>query len=101
MKIINNKPSKIQILTIAVLALSIASSAFALDLQQARAEKILGEKPNGYVEVLKASPEATKLADEVNAMRKKEYERISKENGQPVDVVAKVAAEEIAKKLKK
>jgi uncharacterized protein len=88
-------------LIIGILALVIALPAFALDLATARQQGILGEQPNGYVVVLKASDEATKLANEVNAARKKEYERISKENGQSVDVVAKIAAETIAKQLAK
>lgn len=88
-------------LTVGILALTIAAPVLALDLQQARAQGILTEQPDGYVKVLKLSFEATKLAAEVNAARKAEYQRISKENGQPVDVVAKIAAGEIAKKLSK
>lgn len=76
-----------------------ASPAFALDLQSARSSGILGEQNDGYVAVLKSSAEANKLAAEVNAGRKAEYARISKENGQPVDVVAKVAAEAIINKI--
>jgi uncharacterized protein YdbL (DUF1318 family) len=48
-----------------------AVPAFALDLQSAA------------------------LVADVNAKRKQEYARISKEKGQPVDVIAKLAAEEI------
>lgn len=83
----------------ALILTSIAASANALDLQEARAQGILRENPNGYVSVVKSSGEASALATQVNAQRKAEYERISKENGQSVDVVAKVAAEAIAKKL--
>jgi uncharacterized protein YdbL (DUF1318 family) len=86
---------------ISVIALTISFSANALDLQQARSQGIIGEQADGFVKVLKASAEAEKLANEVNAARKQEYQRISKENGQPVDVVGKVAAVEIAKKLGK
>lgn len=77
----------------------ISSQAFALDLQQARSQGIIAEQPNGYITVVKNSPEAAKLASDVNAARKQEYQRISQEKGQPVDVVAKIAAEEIARKL--
>lgn len=79
----------------AILASLIAFPAFALDLQEARAKGVLGELNTGYVKVLAESAEASKLADEVNAKRKAEYARISKENGQPVDVVAKLAAGQI------
>lgn len=81
------------------IALIFAAPVMALDLQQARAQGIIAEQPNGYVKVIKESPEATQLVNEVNAARTQEYQRISKEKGQPIDVVAKIAAEEIAKKL--
>ena len=88
-------------LLVTILALTIAIPAFALDLQTARQQGIIGEQPDGYVVVLKASDDASKLANEVNAARKAEYQRISKENGQSVEAVAKIAAETIAKKLGK
>ncbi len=84
-----------------IFAVTLSAPVLALDLQQARAQGILAEQPNGYIKVAVPSPEATKLASDVNAARKAEYQRISKENGQPIDVVAKIAAGEIAKKLGK
>jgi uncharacterized protein YdbL (DUF1318 family) len=74
---------------------ALAFPAFALDLHEARNSGVLGEKNDGYVSVLKNSPDAAKLAAEVNAKRSAEYARISKENGQSVAVVAKLAAEQI------
>lgn len=86
-------------LAFGLLAAAIAFPALALDLQQARAQGILGEKADGYVAVLSPSPDAQALAAQVNARRKEEYERISKQNGQPVAVVGKLAAEQIIQKL--
>lgn len=86
---------------VGIVAVAISSSANALDLHQARAQGIITEQPDGFVTVAKPSAEASALVAEVNAARKQEYQRISKENGQPVDVVGKVAAGEIAKKLGK
>jgi uncharacterized protein len=85
---------------IALMGVLAATPALALDLHGARAAGILGEKPDGYVQVLKSSAEADALASDVNGKRRAEYARISAENGQPADVVAKLAAVEIAKKLK-
>lgn len=85
---------------IVVLGLLAASSAFALDLHEARDAGILGEKVDGYVAVLKKTPEAEELAEEVNQKRLEAYTRISKENDQPVDVVAAIAAEKIIGGLK-
>ncbi len=93
------KKSKLFYSFLILSALILAEPVMALDLQQARSQGIIAEQANGYVTVIKNSPEATKLANEVNAARTQEYQRISKENGQPVDVVAKIAAGEIARKL--
>lgn len=73
--------------------------AFALTLDQARNARSIGEQIDGYVGVLKSSPEVNALAADINAKRKQEYLRISKENGQPVEVVAKLAAQEVINKL--
>lgn len=76
-----------------------AAPAFALTLHEARAQGVVGEKLDGYVAAIKKSSEAAALVDEVNEKRRAEYARISKENDQPVDVVAKLAAEQIINKL--
>ncbi len=76
-----------------------AMPAWALSLEEARTSGALGETLEGYVSVLQPSAEAQQLAADVNAKRKAEYQRISKENGQPVDVVAKLAAAQIIQKL--
>jgi uncharacterized protein YdbL (DUF1318 family) len=87
---------------IATIALVLASlPALALDFQQARQQGIVGEKADGYVVPLAKSDEAIRLATDVNAKRKMEYLRISKENGQPVDVVGKLAAQQIVQNLPK
>ena len=75
--------------------MALASPALALDLHQARHDGIVGEKADGYIAALKKTPEAEALVEEVNQKRHEEYARISKQNNQPVDVVAKIAAEKI------
>jgi len=87
---------KPRVLTLlAVLGALIAFPAFALDLHQARTSGMVGEKLDGYAAALKATPEVNALVADVNAKRQQEYARISKQNGQPVDVVAKLAAAQI------
>lgn len=76
-------------------ALLFAGQAFALDLSQARSQGLVGERLDGYVAVVKPAADAQALANDVNARRKAEYERISKQNGQPVSVVGTIAAEKI------
>lgn len=69
--------------------------AYALDLQDARASGQVGELQTGYVQGLVSAADVTALVNEVNGKRTAEYARISKENGQSVAVVAKIAAERI------
>lgn len=76
-----------------------AAPAFALDLQQARIQGMVGELPTGFVGPVKSSSDVQRLVAEVNAKRLQEYERISKANNQPVDVVGKLAAPQIIQKL--
>lgn len=82
------------LILVALIAL-LACPAFALELHQARSAGLVGEKADGYVVARKPSAEVNALVAEVNAKRQQEYARISKENGQTVDVVAKLAAEQI------
>lgn len=83
----------------ALASLTVASAAWALDLSQARKAGQVGEKRDGYITAIKNSPEVSALVAEVNAKREAEYRRISAENGQPVSVVSKLAAEQIINNL--
>lgn len=91
------RPVFISFLALTALMLA-ATAALALDLQAARSQGLVGEH-NGYIEPIKPSPEVRALIDDINARRRQEYLRISSENGQPIDVVAKLAAEQIINKL--
>lgn len=77
----------------------ISLPALALDLHQARSQGLVGEKSDGYVTALKPSAEVNALVNDVNSKRRTEYTRISKQNGQSIDVVAKLAAPQIAQGL--
>lgn len=70
-----------------------SSPAWALDLSAARAAGKVCEKGDGYIAAAgKADAEVTALVASVNAGRKTYYQRLAKEKGQSVEVVAKVAA---------
>lgn len=77
----------------------LAFPAMAADLHAARKAGLVGERLDGYVAVLKSTPEAESVAAAVNARRRQEYARISAENKQPADVVAKLAAAQIIQSL--
>lgn len=77
------------------IGLFLASQAFAMDLAQARAQGLVGETLDGYIAAVTASAEANAVVSDINARRRAEYAKISKDNGQSVAVVGKVAAERI------
>ena len=79
----------------------IALPALALDLQEARRGGLVGEQNDGYVKALQAHADVAALVKDVNAKRQAEYGKISQANGQPVSVVAKLAAAQIVQKLEK
>lgn len=83
----------------ALAVLAVAVPAFALDLASARTSGAVGEKADGYVAALQPSAEVNALVSEVNAKRKAEYQRISEQNNQPVDVVARLAVPQIVSGL--
>lgn len=81
-------------LTFAAVAV-LAGQAWAMTLDQARSAGLVGEKRDGYVAVIGSDSGAQTLVNDVNARRRQEYEKISRQNGQPVSVVAKLAADHI------
>lgn len=76
-----------------------ATAAFAIDLHAARSSGLVGEKADGYIAAIQSSPEIDALVADVNRRRKEEYARIAAQNGQSVDVVARLAAAQIIAKL--
>ena len=76
--------------------LAVASSASALDLDGAKRQGLIGERPDGYVEVVgDASPDVRALAADVNAKRRAAYEKIARQNGAPLADVAKIAGKKL------
>ena len=64
-------------------AFFICASAFALDLQQAKSQGLVGETNNGYVAVVTSSTpaEVTQLVAQVNTQRKERYKKIAVSHG--------------------
>jgi uncharacterized protein YdbL (DUF1318 family) len=88
----------------AVLCLTLAAGvAHADPLDDARAAGLLGERPDGYVDVVNpgASADILSLKEQINAQRRKIYQQLAGEKGVPVEEVGALAAEKtIAQKLK-
>ncbi len=89
---------KIIMTTAMALFLSIGT-AHALSLSAAKSQGLVGETPTGYLGVVdNSSSEAKNLVADINAKRKDKYRSISSKNGQPLNIVEKLAAQKVYEK---
>lgn len=89
--------SRTRIAVLIATLLAVALPTAALDLDTAKARGLLGERPDGYVEVVEpaAPADVQALAQDVNAKRRVAYEKIARQNGAPVTDVAKIAGKKL------
>ncbi|MDO6707027.1 YdbL family protein [Photobacterium sp. 1_MG-2023] len=73
---------------------------FAIDLQQAKAQGLVGEANNGYLAPVTLSPssEVRQLIQQVNIDRKESYQRIAVSNGLTLSEVARLAYQKAVEK---
>jgi hypothetical protein len=79
-------------------ALLLTAPAWALSLNQAmgalteaKVAGVLGERPDGYVGVVKPGGDASEIAKLINDARRQEYQRLAAENGIKVRDVEAIA----------
>lgn len=84
--------------TIALLGLLLAGPAWAISLQEAKDQGLVGEQRDGYVGLVAgtADAEVRDLLREVNEERRRRYEQIARDNGIDVAQVAALAWERAA-----
>lgn len=83
----------------ALAAITFATAAYAMDLQTAKSQGLVGELTNGYIGAVANSPEVASLVNSVNTQRKQAYQAISRENNQQLQVVETLAAKKLYGKL--
>ena len=89
------------IVTIFSLLLGLAPASFALDLQQAKAQGLVGEKTNGYLGAPSApSAEVKALMADINAKRKAKYTQVAKKVAKPLSIVEQLAGEKAQNKTR-
>lgn len=77
---------------LAVLVL-LASNSYAISLDQAKSQGLVGEQANGYLGVRVPSSEANSLTQEINQRRKEEYQKIAAKNGTTLASVEALAGQ--------
>ncbi len=78
--------------------LLICEPAFALDLQTAKAQGLVGETATGYLAPIKATPEVQQLVNTINSKRKKAYQQIAQRNGTQLSAVEQLAGQKAIEK---
>lgn len=80
-------------LSIFCLSLLIIPAAFAITLQEAKSQGLVGERRDGYVGFVASSvpDEVTALVRQVNNERRARYQQIAQENGISVEQVQALA----------
>ncbi|NOX28032.1 MAG: YdbL family protein [Gammaproteobacteria bacterium] len=73
-------------------------SAFALNLQEAKSQLLVGESVTGYLGVVKPSAGVAALVSDINAKRKTSYQKIAKRNGTSLSAVEQLAAKKAIEK---
>ena len=67
--------------------------SWAITLQDAKSKGLVGEQPNGYLGLVKtdASADVKSMMEEINGLRKKEYQSIAQRNKTELSVVEALA----------
>ena len=78
-----------------------ATNAWALDLNSARDQGLVGETPQGYVgAVITPTDEVTSLINEINEKRKEKYTDIAGKNDTTLGAVEQLMGEKLINKAK-
>ncbi len=78
-----------------VFMLGLTSAAFAMDLDSAKAQGLIGEQQNGYIGLVTTSPstDLQRLVDDINARRRDAYKTVAAQTpGAKLNDVEKLAA---------
>ena len=80
---------------IIALLLSLPSLCYALDLSQAKVQGLVGEKADGYLAAVQASPssDVQALVGSINRERQQKYQEIAKKRGTSVSAVEALAGQ--------
>lgn len=86
---------RIMLLTSLLFCAYLTQPAFALTLQEAKEQGLIGEQRDGYLGVVtaSASTEVRAMVDSVNAQRRERYQQIAQQNRIEVRQVAALAYE--------
>lgn len=82
-----------------VAVVGLPGPAFALSLDEARQQGLVGERRDGYIGVVRSGPGVQDLVDRVNSQRRQEYQRVAQDTNAPLAAVEARAAEQLINRL--
>ena len=81
-------------ISLVIIALLFSLQAFALSLQEAKSDGLVGEQANGYLGIVSSStPELKTLVEDINKKRRAAYQRIADKNGTELGAVEQLAGQ--------
>ena len=88
-------------LVLVISGVGAATTALALSLDEAKAQGVVGERPNGYVGVVSGSnnAQAAALANQINAKRRAAYQSVANSNGTTLRSVEALAGRKLIGRL--
>jgi len=95
MSLLKNK--KLNVITLLSAAL-LSFSAWAISLDDAKNQGLVGEDSSGYLGLVVQNAEAKAVVDEINAKRKAQYLKLAKKNNLSLAQVEALAAAKTIKK---
>ena len=89
-------------LLLAIAVFGASSNAFALDVQSAKAQGLVGEQTDGYLGIPKppASDDVQKLVADINLKRRAHYQEIANTNGTSLEAVQELAGQKLVQSAK-
>jgi uncharacterized protein len=88
-------------IVLTVSGFAMTAPAGALSLDEAKAQGLLGEQPNGYLAMVPggANARAAALADQINAKRRAAYQSVADSNGTTLKSVEVLAGSKLIGRL--
>lgn len=87
-------------LLLSLIALCFSAASFALSLDDAKDQGLVGENLSGYLTAISVTPEVTALVEEINAKRKQAYQKLANDNNLTLAAVEQMAGQKAVEKSK-
>lgn len=78
-----------------VLTVGLVQAALAMDLNTAKAQGLVGERPDGYLGIVRQAGGVAALVNDINNRRRTEYQALARRNGTSLRAVEQVVGQKL------